>query len=237
MHAEVEDLVRNNLVPADAPLRLRPVFRDPNAPPAPPLALMPLAAFPDFMAPEPPEPVAPPEQPAQGREDREPQENYPAPDNAPPVVEEIDQILTPAGAEMKGFSCLICYECFSEFLLDFLFLFGLSPDLKDRIPKMFSCGHTFCLSCMKELFNNRSYFMSSVSCPTCRHNTKFMMGSDHTKVPSNFSILCKLFNFFHIKSKLLSAMLEQRAEEKNAEAEKSETLHCYECQYYFKGNE
>ncbi|EGT32530.1 hypothetical protein CAEBREN_02584 [Caenorhabditis brenneri] len=113
--------------------------------------------------------------------------------------EEIDPILTPKGTEMKGFSCMICYDPFNT---------------EKRIPKVFPCGHTFCLSCVQGLMKNRTFMSSStVYCPTCRQNTRYSMSAGAEKVPTNFCIL---------------AMLEQRKEESSPK-EENEMLQCREC--------
>lgn len=121
--------------------------------------------------------------------------------------EQDESILTPNGVEMKGFSCMICYDPFNT---------------GKRIPKVFPCGHTFCLSCVGGLMKNRSFLSSStVICPTCRQNTRYSMSLGADKVPTNFSVL---------------SMLEQRNEEKNS-PENKEMLQCNDCHEIFAGTE
>uniref|UniRef100_A0A1I7TK65 RING-type domain-containing protein n=1 Tax=Caenorhabditis tropicalis TaxID=1561998 RepID=A0A1I7TK65_9PELO len=118
-----------------------------------------------------------------------------------------DPILTPNGSEMKGLACMICYDSFNT---------------GKRIPKVFPCGHSFCLSCVKGLMKNRSFLSSSsVICPTCRQNTRYSTSLGADKVPTNFCIL---------------AMLEQRKEEKIPN-DKSEMLECKECHLLMNGAE
>ncbi|KAF1770399.1 hypothetical protein GCK72_002217 [Caenorhabditis remanei] len=124
------------------------------------------------------------------------------------VKEELEgPILTEKGTEMRGFSCVICYDSFNT---------------GKRTPKVFPCGHTFCLSCVKGLMTNRSFLSSStVICPTCRQNTRFSTGLGAEKIPTNFSVL---------------SMLEQRKEEKLAVLEE-EMLECSECKIVYEGTE
>lgn len=123
-------------------------------------------------------------------------------------AEEFDPILTPKGSEMKGFSCMICYEPFNT---------------KGRIPKVLPCGHTFCFTCVKGLMKNRSFLSSStVICPTCRQNSRYSTTLGADKVPTNFCIL---------------SMLEQRNEEKVVREEEKEMAACSECQESFLGTE
>ncbi|CAP31086.2 Protein CBG12045 [Caenorhabditis briggsae] len=144
--------------------------------------------------------------------------NKPSEDNL--KEDRIEAILTPKGTEMKGFSCMICYDPFNT---------------GKRIPKVFPCGHTFCLSCVGGLMKNRTYLSrSTVVCPTCRQNTQYPMTLNPEKVPTNYSVLCKLYITYLICYIFIIAMLEQRKEESNAKTEK-EMLECNTCHEVLDG--
>ena len=52
--------------------------------------------------------------------------------------------------------CSICYELY---------------DHENRFPRLLSCGHTFCSSCLENLFDN-----NSISCPNCRKTASVPTG-------------------------------------------------------------
>ena len=49
----------------------------------------------------------------------------------------------------KGPECLICYEGYND---------------EKKCPRLLSCGHTFCSSCLERLLHG-----NSIDCPKCRH--------------------------------------------------------------------
>ena len=49
----------------------------------------------------------------------------------------------------KGPECLICYEGYND---------------EKKCPRLLSCGHSFCFSCLERLLHG-----NSIDCPKCRH--------------------------------------------------------------------
>ncbi|CCD67781.1 RING-type domain-containing protein [Caenorhabditis elegans] len=139
------------------------------------------------------------------REDNQPQPEAVATPDVPKAENEKekedeadDTILTSKGTEMKGLSCGICYDPFNT---------------GKRIPKVFPCGHTICLQCIKKLLNTRTFLGgNTVICPSCRQNTRYSLTTPADKIPTNFCI---------------QSLLEQRQQEKSTK--EPEAVKCTEC--------
>ena len=56
----------------------------------------------------------------------------------------------------KGPECSICFEGYND---------------QNKCPRMLSCGHSFCSSCLERLLH-----VNSIDCPTCRHTVEVPSG-------------------------------------------------------------
>lgn len=78
-----------------------------------------------------------------------------------------------SGIQMEdaGVSCSVCFESFRE---------------EDRfLPRLLSCGHSFCEKCLSQLPLSST---SAIACPKCRHETSVPKG-DVKVLPRNFDLL------------------------------------------------
>jgi len=97
-------------------------------------------------------------------------------------------------------TCPICYDHYND---------------KDKIPRILSCGHTFCQHCLMDLRTS-----NILTCPTCR--TYF--SPDVKQLIKNFTILDYLNNE---KAQILMQQIEQ----KESGTEETKTQKAPEIQY------
>lgn len=83
-------------------------------------------------------------------------------------------------------TCPICYDPYND---------------KEKIPRILSCGHTFCQNCLLDLRTS-----NILTCPTCR--TYF--SPDVKQLIKNFTILDALYSE---KAQVLMAQLEKNGSE------------------------
>ena len=87
-------------------------------------------------------------------------------------------------------TCPICYDPYND---------------KEKIPRILSCGHTFCQNCLLDLRTS-----NILTCPTCR--TYF--SPDVKQLIKNFTILDALYSE---KAQVLMAQLEKNGSEETKE--------------------
>ena len=67
----------------------------------------------------------------------------------------------------KGPECTICFERYND---------------ENKCPRMLSCGHSFCSSCLERLLRG-----NTIDCPKCRNT--FVVPSGVHSLPTNFALL------------------------------------------------
>ena len=60
---------------------------------------------------------------------------------------------------------------------------------ENRIPKILPCGHSFCLSCLKELFKNHNSQQNIFKCPSCKNEITFLTYNDVLNLRNNNDLI------------------------------------------------
>ncbi|XP_078075403.1 RING finger protein 225-like [Mustelus asterias] len=91
-----------------------------------------------------------------------------------PEIATADPPVTPS--THSDLECIICFSSFDNVF---------------KLPKLLSCGHTFCLECLARI-NVSSENVNSVACPMCRHASPLPSGKGLPALDNNQDILQRL---------------------------------------------
>ena len=86
----------------------------------------------------------------------------------------------------------------------------LEWDSSKRIPRLLSCGHTFCQDCLVSIAKKVSLQNRSFTCPTCQNEEQSIQSED------DITNLVKNFNLLRIAEKVCTRKISQAQNPNNA---------------------